>query len=117
VDLAALQREVDEVRGACTALGSPLVFSHNDLLSGNILVLQPKGSTSASDDGPLQLIDFEYGACCRRCSRPPAAPGRRRPPRGAPPVLHCTRQAAEGRLRRRRRGVLVPRLRPGQPLQ
>jgi ethanolamine kinase len=62
VDCAALQREVDEVRAACEALRSPLVFSHNDLLSGNILVLQPKGFTRPSDDGPLQFIDFEYGA-------------------------------------------------------
>lgn len=62
VDCAALQREVDEVQQVCSALHSPLVFSHNDLLSGNILVIQPKGYTQLSDDGPLQFIDFEYGS-------------------------------------------------------
>ncbi len=32
-----------ELQGLCTSSGSPLVFSHNDLLSGNILLLQQDG--------------------------------------------------------------------------
>lgn len=44
--------ELEAVRAACDALGSPTVFAHNDLLSGNVL----------RDDatGALNLIDFEY---------------------------------------------------------
>ncbi len=42
LDLAAMQAELDEVRRLCEAVQSPVVFAHNDLLSGNILVLQAR---------------------------------------------------------------------------
>lgn len=35
-----MQAEINVVRAACEAVRSPMVFAHNDLLSGNILVLQ-----------------------------------------------------------------------------
>mmetsp|Transcript_7572 Transcript_7572/g.18796 ORF Transcript_7572/g.18796 Transcript_7572/m.18796 type:complete len:369 (-) Transcript_7572:136-1242(-) len=67
VDLPALGREVGELRALCAVVASPEVMSHNDLLSGNILVLQKDGvdiSDTAQVDtrGPLQFIDFEYSA-------------------------------------------------------
>ncbi len=37
-DFAALKREVAEVEAACAKTESPTVFSHNDLLAGNIMV-------------------------------------------------------------------------------
>jgi hypothetical protein len=40
LDLEAMQREVSDTRRLCEAIASPVVFAHNDLLSGNILVLQ-----------------------------------------------------------------------------
>lgn len=40
------------MKGKLEALGPPLVLSHNDLLSGNMMLLH---------DGTLQFIDFEYG--------------------------------------------------------
>ena len=69
----------------CDATKSPVVFAHNDLLSGNILMVlqQPEqekeqcglegSSCSAVSlpliEGPMQLIDFEYSATGHRCSR------------------------------------------------
>lgn len=40
MDLDALDRELKETRALCEAVASPKIFSHNDLLSGNILILQ-----------------------------------------------------------------------------
>ena len=37
-DLDELSREIVEVQRACEASDSPVVCSHNDLLSGNIMV-------------------------------------------------------------------------------
>ena len=37
-DLDQLSRELTEVQHACEASSSPVVCSHNDLLSGNIMV-------------------------------------------------------------------------------
>eukprot|EP00741_Cyanophora_paradoxa_P020817 tig00021312_g20096.t1 len=53
VDLPAVAREVEELRGALAAVPSPLVFAHCDLLSGNILL----------HDGTkhMYIIDYEYG--------------------------------------------------------
>lgn len=49
VDLAALEAEVAEVEAVCNAVGSPVVCSHNDLLSGNIMVpLEVSACTSTS---------------------------------------------------------------------
>ena len=38
VDLDAMQRELDLTSSAAQKLQSPVVWSHNDLLSGNVLV-------------------------------------------------------------------------------
>jgi ethanolamine kinase len=54
--LAALQRELAELRALLDSLDEPLVFCHNDLLSGNIL------HTPGSSPPAVTLIDFEYGA-------------------------------------------------------
>ena len=68
LDFKAMEAEIQEVKAVCDATGSPLVFGHNDLLSGNLLVIQPKGfdpedsSSTADDSGELTVIDFEYGA-------------------------------------------------------
>lgn len=43
IDYAALERDVARVKRACDLCRSPVVFAHNDLLSGNILVLQRAG--------------------------------------------------------------------------
>lgn len=42
------------VKERLKALGSPVVFAHNDLLCGNILV-------SSEDRNEITLVDFEYG--------------------------------------------------------
>lgn len=52
-DLAVLKREVAELQEALAALHSPVVFCHNDLNSGNILI-------SNSDPSNVRFIDFEY---------------------------------------------------------
>jgi hypothetical protein len=46
LDLAAMQVEVSATRTLCEAIHSPVVFAHNDLLSGNILVLQVRFTAS-----------------------------------------------------------------------
>lgn len=48
--------EITWIRGVVTSLNSPLVFSHNDLLSPNILVLE--GNRKIGEQ--LILCDFEY---------------------------------------------------------
>lgn len=40
IDLGVLEKEIKELQPLCEASGSALVFSHNDLLSGNILIVQ-----------------------------------------------------------------------------
>ncbi|KAF5832967.1 kinase-like domain-containing protein [Dunaliella salina] len=67
VDLEGMAAEVNELQRMCAAAASPVVFSHNDLLSGNILVLQEPhvnvhDSSQVDLRGPLQFIDFEYSA-------------------------------------------------------
>lgn len=47
--------EVDAVEKASRALDSPIVFCHNDLLSGNIMVDQENGQIRH-----MTFIDFEY---------------------------------------------------------
>lgn len=82
-------RELDELEAVAAAVASPVVFAHNDLLSGNILIIHPNpargpeaaaAALAAADSGatepeskeaatdaddshlPLQFIDFEYSA-------------------------------------------------------
>ncbi|GBF91539.1 hypothetical protein Rsub_04279 [Raphidocelis subcapitata] len=68
LDFGAISAEVDAVEAACARAASPVVFGHNDLLSGNILILQRPGFDPAAPDldGPLTVIDFEYGAYTHR---------------------------------------------------
>lgn len=65
LDMDAMGAELDQLQQLTDAVASPVVFSHNDLLSGNILVLQRDGvdisdPRQVDPQGPLQLIDFEY---------------------------------------------------------
>lgn len=64
IDFAALESEVDETQQVCSLTHCPLVFGHNDLLSGNILILQQPGFDPAAPDrdGRIVFIDYEYGA-------------------------------------------------------
>jgi ethanolamine kinase len=57
-DFDVLRREVDILEAAAEKFESPIVFSHNDLLSGNIMV--PCCSTSAPENERMTFIDFEY---------------------------------------------------------
>ena len=70
--------QIDETKAACDAINSPIVFSHNDMLSGNILIVershdhQVVGKEEASTSnvgegdryigGTMQFIDYEYSA-------------------------------------------------------
>lgn len=64
LDFAKIESELDQTEAACAASRSPVVWGHNDLLSGNLLVVQRPGFDPAAPDlaGPLTVIDFEYGA-------------------------------------------------------
>ncbi|GAB4832875.1 hypothetical protein Ancab_006892 [Ancistrocladus abbreviatus] len=46
--------EVDQLKGLTDRLNAPVVFAHNDLLSGNLMLNE--------EEGKLYLIDFEYGS-------------------------------------------------------
>lgn len=78
-DFAALRQEVQRVEAAAALAHSPLVFSHNDLLSGNVMVpLSAAGATKGAAEAAKQaaaagaseaarqqravmtFIDFEY---------------------------------------------------------
>ncbi|CAM8908612.1 unnamed protein product [Rhodiola kirilowii] len=49
-----LQNEINELQELTSHFKAPVVFSHNDLLCGNIMV--------NDDEGKVYLIDFEYGS-------------------------------------------------------
>jgi ethanolamine kinase len=68
VDFNRMSAEIEEVAALCAATASPVVFSHNDLLSGNILELQGSCEAAAAPgpDAALQFIDFEYSDYCAR---------------------------------------------------
>jgi ethanolamine kinase len=51
--VANLKGEIEKLKRICDELDSPVVFSHNDLLSGNFMC--------DNKTGELILIDFEYG--------------------------------------------------------
>jgi len=53
VDMGALGAEVDELEARLAGMGAPTVYSHNDVLSGN-LMWDPEGRV-------MHIIDFEYG--------------------------------------------------------
>lgn len=54
IDFREVEREVEEVESASSTLHAPVVFSHNDLLSGNFMI--------DDQSGRFYIIDFEYGA-------------------------------------------------------
>jgi ethanolamine kinase len=64
LDFRAMAAEIQGLHQLCDAMESPVVFGHNDLLSGNLLVAQEPGfDPAAADlDRPVTVIDFEYGA-------------------------------------------------------
>ncbi|GAB2300353.1 hypothetical protein Dimus_034392 [Dionaea muscipula] len=49
-----INREIHQLKELTDRLDAPVVFSHNDLLSGNIMVNE--------EQGKLYFIDFEYGS-------------------------------------------------------
>lgn len=63
VNFDEMEKEIARVRRKCDNTSSPVVFCHNDLLSGNIMVMGGSKSDSYEDMAtkPLQFIDFEYG--------------------------------------------------------
>lgn len=63
LDFEAMAAEVADVQALCDSTHSPVVFCHNDLLSGNILLMGGSPSQTLDEviDLPVQLIDFEYG--------------------------------------------------------
>ena len=57
LDLDAMQHEIEQLEATCIRLESPVVWSHNDLLSGNVMVTEQvrrvaRGGVAAT---PLQL--------------------------------------------------------------
>ncbi|KAG9331406.1 hypothetical protein JZ751_019296 [Albula glossodonta] len=54
-----LEAELENLRTLLTATASPVVFCHNDVQEGNILLLNVQGPSPA---GRLMLIDFEYSS-------------------------------------------------------
>ena len=40
LDLGAMQHEIEQMEATCVRLESPVVWSHNDLLSGNVMVTE-----------------------------------------------------------------------------
>ncbi|XP_074562658.1 putative ethanolamine kinase [Curcuma longa] len=54
ISFPEIRAEIDKLKDLTTLLNSPVVFAHNDLLSGN-LMLNDK-------EGRLYFIDFEYGS-------------------------------------------------------
>lgn len=68
VDLDAMERELNLTQEAAEKLQVPIVWSHNDLLSGNVLVTH-QDLTVRGEVGTLasmQFIDFEYGGYAYR---------------------------------------------------
>lgn len=68
LNFSQLENEIREAQAVCALTHSPIIFGHNDLLSGNILILQKPGFDPASPDrdGPLCFIDYEYGGYTHR---------------------------------------------------
>jgi len=64
IDFNQIEAEIQETQAVCALTNSPVVFGHNDLLSGNILILQQPGFDPKQPDldGPLCFIDYEYGS-------------------------------------------------------
>ncbi|XP_034699105.1 probable ethanolamine kinase isoform X1 [Vitis riparia] len=54
ISFEEVHNEVVELKELTDRLNSPVVFAHNDLLSGNLML--------NDDEGKLYFIDFEYGS-------------------------------------------------------
>ncbi|CBI28178.3 probable ethanolamine kinase isoform X2 [Vitis vinifera] len=54
ISFEEVHNEVVELKELTDCLNSPVVFAHNDLLSGNLML--------NDDEGKLYFIDFEYGS-------------------------------------------------------
>lgn len=62
--------QVEELKAVCDQIPTEVVFSHNDLLSGNILIVfEPGSQASDMDKGNMQFIDYEYSDCGYRYTR------------------------------------------------
>lgn len=57
MDVDGIVAEVEEMEKFAACVDSPVVFSHNDLLSGNIMVSK---TYNGVDDIGMTFIDFEY---------------------------------------------------------
>ncbi|KAK9812640.1 hypothetical protein WJX72_001170 [[Myrmecia] bisecta] len=68
LDFDQMSAEMSEIEEACLRIDSPSVFSHHDLLSGNVMVSwqEDEPVCSAVDGSTVQFIDFEYGAYSQR---------------------------------------------------
>lgn len=83
VDFQAVRREVNETRALCDAIGSPIVFNHNDLLPGNILILQQQEQpASSSSSGSAHHTSTADAATAAQPAAPQAAG---HPPGATPP--------------------------------
>ncbi|KAG7668878.1 hypothetical protein Ndes2526B_g00589 [Nannochloris sp. 'desiccata'] len=66
-DFIELKKEVEAVEAAAAPLKSPIVFAHNDLLSGNIMIpLENNSCESSNKMDKMTFIDFEYSGWAPR---------------------------------------------------
>lgn len=61
VDFDRMEHECRQTEAACLRMDSPVVFNHDDMLAGNVLV--PHDDSDAST---MQFIDFEYARWSHR---------------------------------------------------
>lgn len=54
ISFESITTEVEELKEISNKFNAPIVFSHNDLLSGNFMYNE--------DEGKLHIIDYEYGS-------------------------------------------------------
>ncbi|XP_051132238.1 probable ethanolamine kinase [Andrographis paniculata] len=54
ISFEEVKKELADLKDTTDRLNAPVVYSHNDLLSGNFMLNE--------DEGKLYLIDFEYGS-------------------------------------------------------
>eukprot|EP00955_Chlamydomonas_euryale_P089936 364500-Chlamydomonas_euryale.AAC.41 len=63
IDFASQEREILELKAICDRVPTEVVFSHNDLLSGNILIVREPDTPEENSEGTMQFIDYEYSDC------------------------------------------------------
>lgn len=71
LDFSSMRRAAAATQELCACVCSPTVFSHNDLLSGNIMAIgepwpSDPESAPAKSRWMVQFIDFEYSGCSFR---------------------------------------------------